>query len=330
MKVQINPSLSYVDLSALLEADVLHLSANALTDVDLDSLKTAGELMLSYNSLSDLDGLAALESAENLYAIGNELANVHGLSSLKAIVGSLDLSQNQLIGISGLENLERVGLLNLTSNPVTDLAPLAGIQALSGLSLQACPELTSLDGLGNLSGLDGLTITDAHKLTDISGIAHFKRIGALSLADVPELTSLEALEGVELANVKLSGMPQLSDLSPLSETVATIDYLFLYDLAGLKSIQPLRGLTQVQDLSLIATGLESLDGLQDLEQVELALYVEENPALTDLRVLEGLTGGSIFVVGNTSLPACEVDWLFAHSSWSTTSATDNDDGGVCP
>ncbi len=51
--------------------------------------------------------------------------------------------------------------------------------------------------------------------------------------------------------------------------------------------------------------------------------------LTDLAVLEGLTGGSILVVGNTSLPACEVDWLLAHSSWSTTYARNTNDDGEC-
>jgi hypothetical protein len=105
----------------------------------------------------------------------------------------------------------------------------------------------------------------------------------------------------------------------------------LRDLPAVTSIQSLSSLTQVGFLSLVRTGVMSLDGLEDLESVEQTLSLEENPALSDLSALLSLTGdGGIYVADNPELPTCQVEGLLARSTWQSIYVSGNDDGAQCP
>jgi hypothetical protein len=104
----------------------------------------------------------------------------------------------------------------------------------------------------------------------------------------------------------------------------------LADLPAVTDIQSLAGLTQAGSVMFERTGLASLDGLQNLESVDSFFVLAENPELSSLRSLVGLTGnGVIEVRDNPALPSCEVDWVLARSTWREMRVSGNDDDAGC-
>jgi hypothetical protein len=165
---------------------------------------------------------------------------------------------------------------------------------------------------------------------DLSGLEELQRLDFFLAHTLPELTNVDALAGVSMLAVDLVDLPRLSNLDALAGTLATVDELGLSDLPALTSAQALHQLVQPQRLSLVRTGVTNLDGLQNLESIEHTLVLAENPALSSLAALVGLTGsGNIQVTDNPLLPTCQVESLLARSTWQEIEVSGNDDSGEC-
>jgi hypothetical protein len=82
-----------------------------------------------------------------------------------------------------------------------------------------------------------------------------------------------------------------------------------YKLRNLEGLGSLRRVNE--SFTIRYNGIESIQGLESLEEVEGDLIIERNWKLTDLKALESLerVGEDLFVESNEKLPRCEIDWL---------------------
>lgn len=80
---------------------------------------------------------------------------------------------------------------------------------------------------------------------------------------------------------------------------------------GVESLAALGALARVEgDLSLEASALSSLDGLEQLTYIGGSLRLTGNGALTSLQALGALRSvGAIVITDNSALPSCEAEWL---------------------
>jgi hypothetical protein len=122
-------------------------------------------------------------------------------------------------------------------------------------------------------------------------------------AEAPNLRGIRAT----LSDVGFYGAPNLTSLSGL-ETVERIGGLLqIRDMPLLPNLQGLRSLRSVRELVVDNTTVTSLEGAEQLREVEV-LTIRENRQLTSLRGLEGLcrvTGG-LNIYGNRQLPESEI------------------------
>jgi hypothetical protein len=122
-------------------------------------------------------------------------------------------------------------------------------------------------------------------------------------AEAPNLRGIRAT----LSDVGFYGAPNLTSLSGL-ETVERIGgRLQIRDMPVLPNLRGLRSLRSVRFLVVDNTTVTSLEGAEQLQEVEV-LTIRENRQLTSLRGLDGLcrvTGG-LNIYGNRQLPESEI------------------------
>jgi len=104
-------------------------------------------------------------------------------SVLRAIEGSIDLSDYEMDSLAGVEYCTGLRSLNLSDNLLSDLSPLEGLVALEELYLSG-NEIGSVEAL---AGLVNLRILDLsfNPLQDITAILELPRLEVLNLVGVP-------------------------------------------------------------------------------------------------------------------------------------------------
>ncbi|MEM1411907.1 MAG: hypothetical protein AAGH19_06055, partial [Pseudomonadota bacterium] len=142
--------------------------------------------------------------------------------------------------------------------------------------LESNPALDSLEDFGGLSGqLGGFWIIESPILKTLAGLEQLTQFGSngLLLQDNPMLESIEALSGLsgEQGSLEFRGNPELLDLEPLA------------------------GVTSVENLVVINSNLDSLEGLRGLTTVTEGLTLAQNPRLRHLDDLSRLRGSGFFI-----------------------------------
>lgn len=241
----------------------------------------------SANNQGQLDHLAGCQLAlRDITLLGPNVIDLTPLAQLREVRGSLALdgtgSVLPVATLKGLGALEHAGSLAIRAADVKDLKPLAKLRTVDRL------ELSQL----HLSGLSGLEDLDWKAL--VISQCSVKSLQGLRIP--AELNELE-LNGLDLTS--------LAELAPLH----TAGRLTLNDLKGLNDLQGLNQLESAGELTISWNAFTQLQGLDALTTVGY-LEIEMNPQLTSLRALAKLGSvNSLTVKDNTSLPACEVDWL---------------------
>ena len=132
-------------------------------------------------------------------------------------------------------------------------------------------------------------LPDGIYFTTQSEIDNFK-------ANYPGCTEIEG-------NVEIEGSG-ITNLDSLHQIISIGGYLEIYDVPDLVSISGLSSLSSIETgrLAIFTSGLESLDGLENLETVP-GLNLSENPVLSGLQGLSSLTSsaGGVYIVGNSAL-----------------------------
>lgn len=227
---------------------------------------------------ADADALRGVHTITGTLTIEGSVRDLAPLSGLTSVGGLLSIRETSLL--TSLEGLNQ--LVRLTDEDSDGFVEISGNEA-----------LTNIDALQNLTGGDffQLTIENNRRLVNIDGLGNLG--GAASFVDIvgnDELVNVDGLGGfTENGGLSIEDNPALVDLSGLSQLTFIGSELVLRN----------------------NDKLVSVSGLERLEDIA-TLRIEGNDSLATLRALGALRrveGEEFSVIGNTSLPTCEVDWL---------------------
>jgi hypothetical protein len=119
-------------------------------------------------------GCTEIEGDVHIYGSQNVINNLHGLSTLTTIGGSLLIYFcDDLISLTGLDNLTSIGGLYLYADQsLTSFEGLGNLNSIGAdLNIQWCGSLQSFDGFNNLTTIDGsLNIYMNGSLTSLAGL----------------------------------------------------------------------------------------------------------------------------------------------------------------
>jgi hypothetical protein len=205
-----------------------------------------------------IDALAGCEEIHGDLSITSFRGmDLRPLRWLRVVHGGFDVSSEYrrvpAESLAGLQALERVGGLALRNLEVSDLSALVSLTIVASDPINQNP----------LS--DGVIIIDGcNQLRDLSGLAQVTGWSELMLSNNANLESLNGLYvGRELRRVGLLGLPKLRDLTALAPV------------------------WRIERLSIQNTGLEDLDGLEDVIYMG-SLEIYRNPNLRSLQPLSML------------------------------------------
>jgi|GEM_PF-4994413 len=147
-----------------------------------------------------------------------------------------------------------------------------------------CPELQFLQFLGGfpfddlraLSGLPklrSLKLQNSRKLTSLTGIeAHASSLVFLDLGLNPNLTSLDGVESLtNLVHLSVEVCNKVVDVAPTGNLPA-LRYLSLSDNKNLASLEPLRGLVNLEVLYLVAVDYLDMAPLQNIPSLRSVIF----------------------------------------------------------
>ncbi|WP_437276314.1 leucine-rich repeat domain-containing protein [Sorangium sp. So ce375] len=307
----------------------------------LDGLRHAGAITVALNErLRDLSGLSGLETAGSLSVVGNSsMVALAGMFSLRGIVDVYVESNPELVLADAFAYVPLgsvdVQSLQFTSNPKLIWIDL-GLMRLQHLSITDCGSLADLSDFIGLNELSVLSLAQNAGLVSLTGLERISDLSVLSIANNPRLTDLRALSGLRnLRNaIEIVGNPALTSLDGLGTFSAgdgVTESVRLEGNEALVDIDALRGLVRVNQLVIqdndALLGLTGLEGLADLD----SLIIDENRSLATLRGLGARTiGGWMEIMGNESLPSCEVDAFVERLDWPPPSVLEENNGtGAC-
>lgn len=201
-------------------------------------------------------------------------------------------SQPELEALEGCEQIR--GHLTVQRFAGADLAPLHALRAVEGGLLLGDSGFSALseEQQADAELVDRVLAEEEALrgtwLASLAGLESLERVGALALRDTA-ISDVDLLAGLRL----IGGMSEREAVLA-SSALSLVRNTALRDLTGLRQAQGL------DRLELFGNGLESLDGLLlDAELARVGIF--EEPALTDIRALEGVTVLGTLVIDGTGL-----------------------------
>jgi hypothetical protein len=260
--------------STILEGNVLATNQQELEDLE-GCEEIRGDFTIRMFAGAELTPLHALRVVEGGFLIGDNLlalisdALEDGDSIEDILLAEQALRGTWLASLEGLDSLERVGALLLLDTAVTDLRPLAQLRGIGGVG--ASPE--SILDSGDL-GIQG------------NGLLR-------------DLTGLERVRGVTEVQIGFNGaLESLDGLMPDPE----LRLLTVFEEPALTDIDAFSTITKVGELALNAVGVTDLDALSNLQTVEGAISIANNPDLVDVDGLGNVQQArSLELVNNAKL-----------------------------
>ena len=233
-------------------------------------------------TISDISDLAQLKNLEVLQIEGQQIKDISPLFELKNLE-SLSLNCNPISSLEGIEKLQKLRWLDIASTDVSDLSPIYKLNNLDGLQIDNTyvSDISGIDQLHNLSNIHiqgtyvnkipvgpSLNYIEAHniRLTEIPDFkGHenvvfranknvFKDYSNLNTAASYKLLMIEAHQNQHEIIEQLKGIP--------------IDCFLV---AGLKinDLNALKDLNIITELNISDCSLNSLDGLENFETIEM-------------------------------------------------------------
>ena len=251
---------------------------------------------------------------------GGSVTSLVGLEVLTSVTGDLVvLNTTSLISLEGLHNLRSVGG-ELVIQRNTGLRDLYGLRSLAeahgNVAIGFNDVLTSLAGLDRLAPVDAmLSVVENPALIRVDGLGE---VATLLDVSVRGNDSLDAITGLRL-------------LSHVDRGFAVVDNPALVGIVGLSRLETLGGSLTISNNPRLSEAL-SLAGIFSIGQ---DIVVANNPSLPTwpLVYLQSLTG-NLSALGNTLMPACEVEaaaTALRESGWTGNLTNNgNDEAAVCP
>ncbi|HKU43985.1 MAG TPA: hypothetical protein VJR89_37750 [Polyangiales bacterium] len=189
--------------------------------------------------------------------------------------------------------VHRFNLLGAALEHPEAFPPLRSVRG--GLNLAASADVTpaveTIRGLDTLRAVAWLGISNLPQLRDFDGLAHVE-IGAVDPTRPSELVP----NTQERGSVFLRSLPQLEDLASLGG-IETLSQLYVIDCPGLQSLSGLEALQQIAGILRLENNanLRSLDGVPNLQLLS-RLEIVRDPVLQDVSGLAGLERTTIRMV----------------------------------
>jgi hypothetical protein len=222
-------------------------------------------------SQEEIDALAGCEQVlGNLSVSSGSSFNLRALAALRVVGGGLTIG-------SGTEQEEYTddnddGF----DDAVGEVSSLEGLEALEEVRSLAIERLQSADLLP-LSRLRSFRAGQSARRGEI-------RDGGIYIAGCPNLVNLSGLEGLHgWRQITLDRNAALASLDGIGTPDDEVTHVAIYDAPALRDLSALAPVLAIEELTLLNTGLESLDGL-NLEEI-LSLYVADNPNLVEMDAL---------------------------------------------
>lgn len=251
--------------SVIVEGDV-HVKNQAELDALLGCEEIRGGLRIDVFEDTDLTPLGELRAIEGDLTIGGfpDVPTPETQESFEAWELEVErvkaiAEANWLPSLAGVESLERVGGLRLAY--------------ISAPSLDTFESLRLVSGSINTSVPGQLAIFAAPNLVDLAGLENARGFRALEIRENPALESLNGLQ-----------------------VPTTVSYLSLENNRALTNIDALAPVSTISGrLYIYGTALPNLDAFANLTGSWMGLEISENPELTSVDGLAGLTSTQLLV-----------------------------------
>lgn len=307
---------AFLDLSRLVTASSVGITAPALVDVDLHDLEAVpGDVrivgnpaltLVDLSRLTDVGGtlavtdnaalLGVLGQGYGVRQIGGDLLlqrnplwqGFYGFGLLEAVGGDLMVSEQARFGIvSGFTALEQVGGdMRIVSN--------GGLQFLQGFD-----QLRTIGGAFVVSGNPQLSVEGAFAQLETVG-------GEVVVSGNPRLEEVDGLVGVHDVggivwsdNGAMPGLDGYPDLARVRGDVLVRDMDGMRQLRGFAALEAIDGALTVEGNAVLG----AIPGFSSLRTVGSTLDVRNNPQLTSLAGLTGVVsvGADLSLVDNPAL-----------------------------
>ncbi|MBN2716415.1 MAG: hypothetical protein JXX14_11210 [Deltaproteobacteria bacterium] len=250
-----------------------------------DCREIVGDLLIVNSALTDLEQFQGIETVGGDVLIGGNqhLGQIEGLRSLTKIGGGLYIgSEPQGMNYDSYEIIRNIDTLE---NPeLQSLNGLEGIAALDNLVVANNSKLQNLEGLSGLTNLDVLIVENNASLNSLKGLEGLTAAGNIYIRNNPlvkDFTGLNSLAHIDsiLAFSQTGG--GLTSTTGLENLETVDDYLALSYVPyaddstvirnHLVNLEGLHSLKFAGELTVASDALESLSGLENLQQVDTLL-----------------------------------------------------------
>lgn len=224
--------------------------------------------------------------------IGNSIANMEGLNTIKEIEGDIYILGTSLVNIDGLRNTNILedSFIEVINNPLLeDLNGFEGItSSIVSIEMRGNPNIKDISGLRNISAITYfLQISETDYLADLDALSGIQN--AIEYVIITENSALEDIGGLgnipRIKNFSFSVNNAITSFTSLP-SLMEVEYLVI---AGNESLQNIDGLAQLHTaLDLTVQGnssLKNLNGFMNLENVH-----EGNVRITDNTSLQDFCG----------------------------------------
>ena len=252
-----------------------------------------------FNHLASLDDLAAFERLEHLHLEScNQIKNINAIGKLRKLktVGICGCGRvpdiEPLAALPELESLGLSGWLPGTNPPndpalPLDVSPLKNLQGLKRLRLQG-GRLENVESLEALTGLEQFEFhVDQLELEQLPDLRRLEKLRCLCISKQNHLTDLELINGLtNLKHIDVDRCDNLASLHGIEQSRAlqflSVTYNLVEDLSPVgselvylnvtssqvKSLEPLRGHSNLQSLYVENCPLENWGALRTLTTLE--------------------------------------------------------------
>lgn len=180
------------------------------------------------------------------------------------------------------------------------------------LNIEFCDSLTNLSGLENINSMGTLSIVLCGKIIDLTGLQGLTSInyGSLFIYANVSLTTLSGLNNLSTVEkgIEITDNYALININGL-ESLSSIEGIIINTNLSLFNLQGLENLTTVdQDFELFGNNaLYDLSGLGNLTTIGGMFSINDNGGLTSLSGLNNFDSAAhLYITGNTSLATCNI------------------------
>lgn len=229
----------------------------------VDEVPQEGE---PFGNISDLSLLSKMPNLKELYLCGQQIEDLTPLSRLP--LKRLYLCDNRITDLTPLVDITTLQLLYIGNNPVKDMSPLASLYNLKELLLDSKEwddPVDSFAPLGEIGQLEWLSLNNRIPADgDWSPLENLDSLWELKLWH-PPADKLVCLAGMDSLTSLAIGEFECEE--PVAIYAPQITYFGM--LGGLKDLEVLKGLTNLEHLDLVGLENVSLEPLSELKRLKL-------------------------------------------------------------